>query len=416
MAIGVAAKCKINSNIGNSSTASNIDQELEKLHTSVHYGADTVMDLSTGGDIHEIREAILRASPVPIGTVPIYEALARVTKVRELTAEIMLEVIEEQAAQGVDYMTIHAGVLRAHIPLTRKRITGIVSRGGAIMAQWSVENNQENFLYTHFEDICRIFQKYDVSFSLGDGLRPGCLADASDEAQFAELKTLGELTRKAWEYDVQVMIEGPGHIPLDQIKLQVDKEKELCYEAPFYTLGPLVTDIAPGYDHITSAIGAAMIGWHGAAMLCYVTPKEHLGLPNKDDVRQGIIAYKIAAHAADVARHRPGARDRDDALSYARFLFDWNKQFELSLDPETARSMHDETLHDEYYKEAAFCSMCGPKFCSMNTTQVMEKHMGIDQKDREQKFVELLTKVQHRTKLVMHDLGRPAAEQQSIRA
>ena len=394
MAIGVAAKCKINSNIGNSSTASNIDQELEKLHTSVHYGADTVMDLSTGGDIHEIREAILRASPVPIGTVPIYEALARVSKVRELTPEIMLEVIEEQAAQGVDYMTIHAGVLRAHIPLTRKRITGIVSRGGAIMAQWSVENNQENFLYTHFEDICRIFQKYDVSFSLGDGLRPGCLADASDEAQFAELKTLGELTRKAWEYDVQVMIEGPGHIPLDQIKLQVDKEKELCYEAPFYTLGPLVTDIAPGYDHITSAIGAAMIGWHGAAMLCYVTPKEHLGLPNKDDVRQGIIAYKIAAHAADVARHRPGARDRDDALSYARFLFDWNKQFQLSLDPETARSMHDETLHDEYYKEAAFCSMCGPKFCSMNTTQVMEKHMGIDQKDREQKFVELLTKVQ----------------------
>ncbi|HMD83365.1 MAG TPA: phosphomethylpyrimidine synthase ThiC [Terriglobia bacterium] len=394
MAIGVAAKCKINSNIGNSSSASNIDQELEKLHTSVHYGADTVMDLSTGGDIHEIREAILRASPVPIGTVPIYEALARVTKVRELTAAIMLEVIEEQAAQGVDYMTIHAGVLRAHIPLTRKRITGIVSRGGAIMAQWSVENNQENFLYTHFEDICRIFQKYDVSFSLGDGLRPGCLADASDEAQFAELKTLGELTRKAWEYDVQVMIEGPGHIPLDQIKLQVDKEVELCHEAPFYTLGPLVTDIAPGYDHITSAIGAAMIGWHGAAMLCYVTPKEHLGLPNKDDVRQGIIAYKIAAHAADVARHRPGARDRDDALSYARFLFDWNKQFQLSLDPETARTMHDETLQDEYYKEAAFCSMCGPKFCSMNTTQVMEKHLGIDQKDREQKFVELLTKVQ----------------------
>ncbi|HTS69134.1 MAG TPA: phosphomethylpyrimidine synthase ThiC [Terriglobia bacterium] len=394
MAIGVAAKCKINSNIGNSSSASNIAQELEKLHTSVHYGADTVMDLSTGGDIHEIREAILRASPVPIGTVPIYEALSRVSKVRELTAEIMLEVIEEQAAQGVDYMTIHAGVLRSYIPLTSKRITGIVSRGGAIMAQWCVENQQENFLYTHFEDICRIFQKYDVSFSLGDGLRPGCLADASDEAQFAELKTLGELTRKAWEYDVQVMIEGPGHIPLDQIQLQVDKEKELCDEAPFYTLGPLVTDIAPGYDHITSAIGAAMIGWHGAAMLCYVTPKEHLGLPNKDDVRQGIIAYKIAAHAADVARHRPGARDRDDALSYARFLFDWNKQFELSLDPETARSMHDETLQGDYYKEAAFCSMCGPKFCSMNTTQVMEKHMGMDQKGREQKLVELLTKVQ----------------------
>jgi phosphomethylpyrimidine synthase len=314
--------------------------------------------------------------------------------VRDLTARIMLEVIEEQAAQGVDYMTIHAGVIRQHIPLTRKRITGIVSRGGAIMAQWCVENKEENFLYTHYEEICKIFQKYDVSFSLGDGLRPGCLADASDEAQFAELKTLGELTRKAWEYDVQVMVEGPGHIPLDQIKLQVDKEVELCSEAPFYTLGPLVTDIAPGYDHITSAIGAAMIGWHGAAMLCYVTPKEHLGLPNKDDVRQGIIAYKIAAHAADVARHRPGARDRDDALSYARFLFDWNRQFELSLDPETARSMHDETLQGEAYKDAAFCSMCGPKFCSMNTTQVMEKHLGLDQNDRNQKFVELLTKVQ----------------------
>ncbi len=393
MAIGIAAKCKINANIGNSASASNIDQELEKLHTSVHYGADTVMDLSTGGDIHQIREAILRHSPVPIGTVPIYEALARVARVRDLTPEIMLGVIEEQAAQGVDYMTIHAGVLREFIPLTTKRITGIVSRGGAIMAQWSVENNQQNFLYTHFEDICRIFQKCDVSFSLGDGLRPGCLADASDEAQFAELKVLGELTKKAWEYDVQVMIEGPGHIPMDQIKLQVDKEMEMCHEAPFYTLGPLVTDIAPGYDHITSAIGAAMIGWHGASMLCYVTPKEHLGLPNKDDVRQGIIAYKIAAHAADVARHRPGARDRDDALSYARFLFDWNKQFELSLDPERARSMHDETLKDDYYKEAAFCSMCGPKFCSMNTTQTLEKHLGLDQNEREQKFTELLTKV-----------------------
>jgi len=394
MCIGVAARCKINANIGNSATTSNIDQELEKLHASVHFGADTVMDLSTGGDIHEIREAILRHSPVPIGTVPIYEALTRVRQVRDLTPEIMLEVIEEQAAQGVDYMTIHAGVLREFIPLTRRRITGIVSRGGAIMAQWSAENGKENFLYTHFEDICRIFQKYDVSFSLGDGLRPGCLADASDEAQFAELKVLGELTRKAWEYDVQVMIEGPGHIPLDQIKLQVDKEVELCHEAPFYTLGPLVTDIAPGYDHITSAIGAALIGWHGASMLCYVTPKEHLGLPNKDDVRQGIIAYKIAAHAADVARHRPGARDRDDAISYARFLFDWNKQFELSLDPEMARSMHDETLPNETYKDAAFCSMCGPKFCSMNTTQVMEKHLGLDQGEREQKFVELLTKVQ----------------------
>ena len=393
MAIGIASKCKINSNIGNSATTSNLEEELEKLHVSVHYGADTVMDLSTGGDIHEIREANLRASPVPIGTVPIYEAVTRVKQIRDLTPELMLEVIEEQAAQGVDYMTIHAGVLREFIPLTRHRITGIVSRGGAIMAQWSVENNQQNFLYTRFEDICRIFQKYDVSFSLGDGLRPGCLADASDEAQFAELKVLGELTKKAWEYDVQVMIEGPGHIPMDQIKLQVDKEMELCHEAPFYTLGPLVTDIAPGYDHITSAIGAAMIGWHGASMLCYVTPKEHLGLPNKDDVRQGIIAYKIAAHAADVARHRPGARDRDDALSYARFLFDWNKQFALSLDPETARSMHDETLPDDYYKDAKFCAMCGPKFCSMNTTQVMEKHLGLDQNEREQKYVELLAKV-----------------------
>ncbi len=394
MAIGIAAKCKINANIGNSATTSNIDQELEKLHAAVHFGADTAMDLSTGGNIHEIREAILRHSPVPIGTVPIYEALSRVSRVRELTPELMLEVIEEQAAQGVDYMTIHAGVLREYIPMTRKRITGIVSRGGAILAQWSVENNRQNFLYTHFEEICKIFQKYDVSFSLGDGLRPGCLADASDEAQFAELETLGELTKKAWEYEVQVMIEGPGHIPLDQIKLQVDKEIEMCHEAPFYTLGPLVTDIAPGYDHITSAIGAAMIGWHGASMLCYVTPKEHLGLPDKNDVRQGIIAYKIAAHAADVARHRPGARDRDDALSYARFLFDWNKQFDLSLDPEMARSMHDETLPNETYKDAAFCSMCGPKFCSMNTTQVLEKQLGLDQGEREQKFVELLTKVQ----------------------
>ncbi|HUY12536.1 MAG TPA: phosphomethylpyrimidine synthase ThiC [Terriglobia bacterium] len=393
MAIGVASRCKINSNIGNSAVTSDIAGEIEKLHASVKYGADTVMDLSTGGDIHAIREAILRASTVPIGTVPIYEALSRVARVRDLTPEIMLEVIEEQAAQGVDYMTIHAGVLREHIPLTRKRITGIVSRGGAIMAQWTVENNQENFLYERFADICKIFQKYDVSFSLGDGLRPGSLADASDAAQFAELKTLGELTKKAWEYDVQVMIEGPGHIPMDQIKLQVEKEMELCYEAPFYTLGPLVTDIAPGYDHITSAIGAAMIGWHGASMLCYVTPKEHLGLPNKEDVHQGIIAYKIAAHAADVARHRPGARDRDDALSYARFLFDWDKQFDLSLDPETARAMHDETLPDDYYKDAAFCSMCGPKFCSMNTTQVMEKHLGLDQKEREEKFVELLAKV-----------------------
>src|SRR5499433_4454682 len=327
MAIGVASLCKVNANIGNSAVSSNIDEELRKLHTAVQFGADTVMDLSTGGDIHEIREAILRHSPVPIGTVPIYEAISRVKRVEDLSATVMLEVIEEQAAQGVDYMTIHAGVLIQYLPLISNRITGIVSRGGAILAQWMAYHHKQNFLYDCFEEICKIFKKNDVSFSLGVGLRPGCIADASDEAQFAELKTLGDLTKKAWEHDVQVMIEGPGHVPMDKIKEQVDKERELCYEAPFYTLGPLVTDIAPGYDHITSAIGAAMIGWHGASMLCYVTPKEHLGLPNPEDVKQGVIAYKIAAHAADVARRRPGARDRDDALSYARFLFDWNKQF-----------------------------------------------------------------------------------------
>jgi phosphomethylpyrimidine synthase len=366
MCIGVESKCKINANIGNSATTSNIDEELGKLAYAVKFGADTVMDLSTGGDIPRIRQAIIDASPVPIGTVPIYEALNRVRRVEDLNIHVLLEVIEEQAEQGVDYMTIHAGVLIQYIPLTTKRITGIVSRGGAILAEWMVKNHKQNLLYEHFDQICKIFQKHDVSFSLGDGLRPGCLADASDAAQFAELKTLGELTKKAWDYDVQVMIEGPGHIPLDQIALQVEKEREMCYEAPFYTLGPLVTDIAPGYDHITSAIGAAMIGWHGASMLCYVTPKEHLGLPNREDVKQGIIAYKIAAHAADVARHRKGARDRDDELSRARFAFDWRQQFALSLDPETAEAMHDETLPEEGFKDAAFCSMCGPKFCSMN--------------------------------------------------
>jgi phosphomethylpyrimidine synthase len=366
MCIGIASKCKINSNIGNSATTSNIEEELEKLRYSVKFGADTIMDLSTGGDIPRIRQAIIDASPIPVGTVPIYEALSRVRRVQDLTPELMLEVIEEQAQQGVDYMTIHAGVLVQYVPLAANRITGIVSRGGSILAEWMVKNHKQNFLYERFEDICKIFQKYDVSFSLGDGLRPGSLADASDEAQFAELKTLGELTKIAWEYDVQVMIEGPGHIPLDQIQMQVEKEMEMCHEAPFYTLGPLVTDIAPGYDHITSAIGAAMIGWHGASMLCYVTPKEHLGLPNREDVKQGIIAYKIAAHAADVARKRPGARDRDDELSRARYSFDWNRQFELSLDPEGARAMHDETLPEEGFKEAHFCSMCGPKFCSMN--------------------------------------------------
>ncbi len=378
MSIGVASKCKINSNIGNSATTSHIEDELEKLRYSVKYGADTVMDLSTGGDIPRIRQEIIRHSPVPIGTVPIYEALSRVRRVEDLSKQVMLEVIEEQAEQGVDYMTIHAGVLVQYVPMTTRRITGIVSRGGSILAEWMVKNHKQNMLYECFEDICKIFQKHDVSFSLGDGLRPGCLADASDEAQFAELKTLGELTRKAWEYDVQVMVEGPGHIPLDQIKLQVEKENELCDEAPFYTLGPLVTDIAPGYDHITSAIGAAMIGWYGASMLCYVTPKEHLGLPDKDDVRAGIIAYKIAAHAADIARHRPGARDRDDALSRARFSFDWKQQFALSLDPEMAQSMHDETLPEEGFKDAHFCSMCGPKFCSMNISAKVQEFTAAD--------------------------------------
>jgi phosphomethylpyrimidine synthase len=378
MCIGVASSCKINANIGNSATTSNIDEEVEKLRYAVKYGADTIMDLSTGGDIPRIRQAIIDASPIPVGTVPIYEALGRVRRVEDLNINVMLEVIEEQAEQGVDYMTIHAGVLVQYVPLTTKRITGIVSRGGAILAEWMVKNHKQNFLYEHFDEICKIFQKHDVSFSLGDGLRPGCVADASDAAQFAELKTLGELTRKAWGYDVQVMIEGPGHIPMDQIQMQVEKEVQMCDEAPFYTLGPLVTDFAPGYDHITSAIGAAMIGWYGASMLCYVTPKEHLGLPNREDVKQGIIAYKIAAHAADIARHRPGARDRDDELSRARYKFDWRKQFELSLDPETAEAMHDETLPEEGFKDAAFCSMCGPKFCSMNHSAKTEKFTAED--------------------------------------
>ncbi|HET9783322.1 MAG TPA: phosphomethylpyrimidine synthase ThiC [Terriglobales bacterium] len=372
MAIGVASRCKINANIGNSSVTSDREGELEKLHVAVHFGADTVMDLSTGGDIPMIREAILRRSPVPIGTVPIYEALTRVRRIRDLTPALLLETIESQAEQGVDYMTIHAGILREYLPLTKHRITGIVSRGGAILAEWMVENNAENPLYTHFDAICKIFRKYDVSFSLGDSLRPGSLHDASDEAQFAELKTLGELTKQAWEHECQVMIEGPGHIPMDQIQMQVEKEVELCHAAPFYTLGPLVTDFAPGYDHITSAIGAAMIGWHGAAMLCYVTPKEHLGLPNAEDVKQGLLAYRIAAHAADIARHRPGARDRDDELSRARKAFDWRQQFALALDPETAQAMHDETLPQAGYKDAHFCSMCGPQHCSMAHGKVDE--------------------------------------------
>jgi len=363
--IGIAATCKINANIGNSAVLSDVGAELEKLRICVRHGADTVMDLSTGGDIPLIREAIIRHSPIPVGTVPIYECLAKVREVADLTPELMLGVIEAQAAQGVDYMTIHAGVLRDIVPLATQRVTGIVSRGGALLAQWMKTNGKENPLYTHFGAICEIFRKYDVTFSLGDGLRPGCLADASDAAQFAELKVLGELTKVAWEHGVQVMVEGPGHVPLDQIPMNMEKERELCHEAPFYVLGPLVTDIAPGYDHITSAIGATVAAQHGAAMLCYVTPAEHLGLPDADDVRQGIIAYKIAAHAADVARKRPGARDRDDALSRARYRFDWNEQFRLSLDPEAAKAKHDETLPHDAFKSAEFCSMCGPKFCSM---------------------------------------------------
>jgi len=374
MAIGVGAKCKINANIGNSSTTSDVDTELEKLHTAVHLGADTVMDLSTGGDLDEIRLSNIKNSPVPMGTVPIYQALEAVSRVEDLTIEHMLETIEKQAQQGVDYMTIHAGTLLRHVPLTRDRVTGIVSRGGSILAQWMTAHHQENFLYTHFDDICEIFKKYDVSFSLGDGLRPGCLADANDAAQFGELDVLGELTLKAWKHDVQVMIEGPGHIPMHLVAMNVERQMKVCHEAPFYVLGPLVTDIAPGYDHITSSIGAALAGQAGAAMLCYVTPKEHLGLPNKDDVRQGVVAYKIAAHAADIARGRAGARDRDDALSKARFNFEWEKQFALSLDPETARRMHDEELPDDAFKGAKFCSMCGPKFCSMRITQTMRNN------------------------------------------
>ncbi len=373
MGIGVASRCKINANIGNSAVTGKIGDELEKLHTAVHLGADTVMDLSTGGEIDAIRQAIIDASPVPIGTVPIYQVEQMVKDPADLTPRMLLDMVEHQAKQGVDYMTIHAGVLLEYVPLTAKRVTGIVSRGGSLIAAWMIQHHQQNPWYTHFDELCEIMRACDVTFSLGDGLRPGCLADANDDAQFAELKTLGELTLKAWEHGCQVMIEGPGHIPMHLVKMNVDKEREMCHEAPFYVLGPLVTDIAPGYDHITSAIGAALAGEAGAAMLCYVTPKEHLGLPNKDDVRQGVIAYKIAAHAADIARGRKGARDRDDALSKARFEFDWNRQFELSLDPDTARSMHDETLPQEVFKSAKFCSMCGPKFCSMRITQDIRK-------------------------------------------
>src|SRR6478735_5465278 len=370
MAIGIAAKCKINANIGNSAVTSNVQEELDKLHMAVHYGADTVMDLSTGKDIDRIRAAIIEASPVPIGTVPIYQMLEELGgNIEDMKAQHFLDMVEHQAKQGVDYMTVHCGVLLEHLHLTTGRVTGIVSRGGSLIAKWMMVHRQQNPLYTHFEDLCDIMREYDVTWSLGDGLRPGSIADASDAAQFAELDVLGELTQRGWKKNTQVMVEGPGHIPMDQIDMNIKRQIDVCKGAPFYVLGPLVTDIAPGYDHITSAIGAALAGWSGAAMLCYVTPKEHLGLPNREDVKQGVIAYKIAAHAADLARHRPGARRRDDALSKARFEFDWNEQFRLSLDPETARRMHDETLPQDTFKSAHFCSMCGPKYCSMKITE-----------------------------------------------
>lgn len=400
MIIGRNFHVKINANIGNSAVTSSISEEVEKMTWAVRWGADTIMDLSTGKNIHTTREWIIRNSPVPVGTVPIYQALEKVKGVAEdLTWEIYRDTLIEQAEQGVDYFTIHAGVLLRYIPLTAKRTTGIVSRGGSIMAQWCLAHHEENFLYTHFEEICEILKTYDISVSLGDGLRPGSIADANDEAQFAELQTLGELTEIAWKHDVQVMIEGPGHVPMHRIKENVEKQMEICKEAPFYTLGPLTTDIAPGYDHITSAIGAAMIGWYGTAMLCYVTPKEHLGLPNKNDVREGVIAYKIAAHAADLAKGHPGAQIRDDALSKARFEFRWNDQFNLSLDPDRAREYHDETLPAEGAKTAHFCSMCGPKFCSMRISQdirnmAMEKGMTEEEiiktgmKEKAQEFVD----------------------------
>jgi phosphomethylpyrimidine synthase len=399
MIIGRNFLVKINANIGNSAVLSSIDDEVEKMRWSIICGGDTVMDLSTGKNIHATREWIIRNSPVPIGTVPIYQALEKVGgKAEDLTWEIFRDTLIEQAEQGVDYFTIHAGVRLPYIPMTAKRTTGIVSRGGSIMAKWCLAHHEESFLYTHFRDICEIMAAYDISFSLGDGLRPGSIADANDEAQFAELETLGELTKIAWEYDCQVMIEGPGHVPMHLIKENMDKQLETCHEAPFYTLGPLTTDIAPGYDHITSAIGAAMIGWYGTAMLCYVTPKEHLGLPNKKDVKDGVIAYKIAAHAADLAKGHPGAQFRDNALSKARFEFRWEDQFNLSLDPEVAREYHDETLPQEGAKLAHFCSMCGPHFCSMKITQDVREYaaqkeideqaaLGVGMKEKAEEFV-----------------------------
>lgn len=374
MCIGIASKCKINANIGNSAVTSNVGSELEKLHTAVHFGADTVMDLSTGKDIDNIRREIIAKSPVPIGTVPIYQMLEELGgNIEDMNAQHFLDMVEHQAKQGVDYMTIHCGVKLEHLHLSINRITGIVSRGGSLIAKWMMVHNKQNPLYDAFDDLCDIMRQYDVTWSLGDGLRPGSIADASDAAQFAELDVLGELTKRGQANGTQVMVEGPGHIPMHQIEMNIKKQIEVCNGAPFYVLGPLVTDIAPGYDHITSAIGAAMAGWHGAAMLCYVTPKEHLGLPNEEDVKQGVIAYKISAHAADVARGRKGAQDRDDALSRARFAFDWNEQFRLSLDPETARAYHDETLPQDTFKSAHFCSMCGPKYCSMKITEDIRK-------------------------------------------
>ena len=389
MIIGRNFLVKINANIGNSAITSSIEEEVEKMTWATKWGADTVMDLSTGKNIHETREWILRNSPVPIGTVPIYQALEKVNgKAEELTWELYRDTLVEQAEQGVDYFTIHAGVLLRYVPLTASRVTGIVSRGGSIMAKWCLSHHKENFLYTHFEEICELMKEYDVSFSLGDGLRPGCTADANDAAQFGELETLGELTKIAWKHDVQVMIEGPGHVPMHLIKENMDKQLEICHEAPFYTLGPLVTDIAPGYDHITSAIGAAMIGWFGTAMLCYVTPKEHLGLPNKKDVKDGVITYKIAAHAADLAKGHPTARHWDDVLSKARFEFRWEDQFDLALDPETAREFHDETLPAPGAKVAHFCSMCGPHFCSMKITQEVREYAERGMAEKSKEFVE----------------------------
>jgi len=395
MIIGRNFLVKINANIGNSAITSSIEEEVEKMVWATRWGADTVMDLSTGDNIHETREWIVRNSPAPIGTVPIYQALEKVDgKPEDLTWELFRDTLIEQAEQGVDYFTIHAGVLLRYIPMTEKRITGIVSRGGSIMAKWCLTHHKENFLYTHWDDICEICAAHDISFSIGDGLRPGCIADANDEAQFGELKTQGELTRRAWDFDVQVMNEGPGHVPMNLIKENMDKQLEWCDEAPFYTLGPLTTDIAPGYDHITSAIGAAMIGWYGTALLCYVTPKEHLGLPNKDDVREGVITYKIAAHAADLAKGHAGAQMRDNAISAARFEFRWGDQFALALDPDRAQSFHDETLPAEGAKLAHFCSMCGPKFCSMEITQQIRDYaakLGVDASAAREKGMESMS-------------------------